>query len=315
MNSLGQKRQADFCNLRTSELKFVKRTCDLCGSNETEPVYSVSFLGLEFSFVRCPVCNLVYQNPVLDKESLERIYETLDYWDHRHKSSNDSTMLNYYSYLGEEEIRRNTAQMRVKSIMKYLPAGSRVLDLGCSDGSFVRVLSEHGYRASGIDISNAMISYGRETYGVEIVRSDFEEDWPFDEPFDAITCYATLSNIVNPSRVFANIRKHLHTGGYFFFNFGDCNRLVSRLLKSRLYLYRPTVCTVYSRKTISDYCNKQNLRILKIFNDVQVVPLLRLFGFLRAPLLMKACELLGLEKSNLKMALLTGYTACAVRQR
>ncbi|MDD2689717.1 MAG: class I SAM-dependent methyltransferase [Candidatus Omnitrophica bacterium] len=315
MSFVEEKVQADFCTLRTSELKFVKRACDLCGSKEAEPVYSVSFLGLKFSFVRCPACSLVYQNPVLDKESLERIYETLEYWDHRHKVSAESTMLNYYSYLGEKEIRRSTAELRVKSMMGYLPEGSRVLDLGCSDGSFVRCLSGHGYRTSGIDISNAMISYGRKNYGVDIYRADFEEDWPFTEAFDAITCYATLSNIVNPSRVFANIRKHLRPGGYFFFNFGDCNRLVSRLLKSRLYLYRPTVCTIYSKKTISDYCNNQSLRILKIFNDVQVVPLLRLFGFLRIPLLMQTCELLRLEKSNLKMALLTGYTACAVRER
>ena len=243
-----------FSNIDRSQLKFVPRVCDLCGNEDSQSLYSVPFLGLKFCFVRCPACGLVYQNPILDKESLKNIYETQEYWEHRQKdSATNATMLNYYAYLEEKEMRRCNADIRVKWIAPYLPKDARVLDLGCSDGLFVDVLAKSGYRASGIDVSNAMISYGRETYAVDISRADFEGDWPFTGFFDAITCYATLSNIINPSRVFTNIRKHLRPGGYFFFNFGDCDRLASRFLRSRLYLYRPTACTIYSKKTVTDF--------------------------------------------------------------
>lgn len=302
-----------FSTLDPSQLKFVERACDLCGNKERQAVYSVPFLGLKFHFVRCPACGLVYQDPVLDKESLNSIYETLEYWEHKHKRSGSSAMLNYYSYVEGADERRQTANIRANWIAPYLPKDARLLDLGCSDGLFVDVLTRAGYKASGLDVSNVMVSRGRGAYKADIVRADFEGDWPFSETFDAITCYATLSNIVNPSRVFANVSKHLRPGGYFFFNFGCHDRLVSRFLRSRLYLYRPTACTIYSKNTIADYCAKNNLKIVRIFNDVQVVPMIRLFGFLRIPGLVGAFKRLGMEKLSIKMTLLTGYAACAVR--
>lgn len=302
-----------FSNLDLSQLTFVSRNCDLCGNRDGELLYSVPYLGRKFNFVHCPNCGLVYQNPILDRESLKYLYNTQQYWEHKGQGLNTSVMLNYYAYLEEEELRRRTAKIRLKWLMPYLPEGASVLDLGCADGLFVHTLSEYGYKAKGIDISNAMIAYGRKRYGVDIVQADLESQWPTLGLFDAITCYATLSNFIEPSRVFVNIRSHLKPGGNLFTNFGDCSRLVSRLLGSRLYLYRPTACTVYSRKTIMDYCRKHGFKILNMFNDVQIVPLARLVGFLRAPFLSAALNLLGLDKLNMRMRLLTGYTLRAVR--
>lgn len=300
-----------FQHIDLSKLRFIERVCDLCKEKERVPVCSVYFLGIKFYFVRCASCGLVYQNPALDKEGLNQIYETLEYWNH--KKSRDSTMLNYYSYLEEKTLRINTAKIRMQWIEPYLPAKARILDLGCSDGLFVNVLSDFGYNAIGIDVSDAMVSYGRQTYGVNILRMDFENEWPFTESFDAITCYATLSNIVNPSKVFANIKNHLRPGGFFFFNFGDCNRFISRLQGSRLYLYRPTANTIYTRKTIMNYCSKYKLKILNMFNDIQVVPLARLLGFLRIPGLIPGVRFSKLENLSFRMVLFTGYSCCAIR--
>jgi len=222
-------------------------------------------------------------------------------------------MLNYYSYLEEEDDRRRTAKIRIKWMSPYLPKGSRILDLGCSDGLFVHALSESGYRASGVDISEVMISYGRKTYGVDISRVDFEDEWPFNETFDAITCYATLSNIINPSRVFENIRRYLRPGGLFFFNFGCIDRFVSRILGSRFYLYRPTAATIYSKKTVMTYCERSGLKLRYLINDIQVVPVARLVGFFRIPGSLWFLKCLGLEDTSMRMWLLTGYTACASR--
>jgi len=165
-----------------------------------------------------------------------------------------------------------------------------------------------------MDLSSTMLAHGRKKYGANLVQGDFEEDWPFDEPFDAITCYAALSNFSSAAKVFEQIRRNLKPGGYFFFNFGDCDRLVSRMLGSRLYLYRPTASLIYSRKTLINYCKKYGLKIINSENDVQIVPLARLIGFLRIPGLSRILKALGLEKSNCKMTLLTGYMVMAVRE-
>lgn len=272
--------QKDLVELNPLKLNFVKRVCGLCNSDQNVPLYSVKFLNSRFYFVRCKNCGLVYQNPNLDKPSLEHIYETIEYWEHKHASTNDSDMLNYYSYFDDSKIRSRNCEIRLKWIGRYLPQGANILDLGCSDGLFVHILSKAGYKASGIDISASMISQGESKYSADIRRADFEDDWMSQKKFDAIACFATLSNFVNPSLVFANIDRYLKKGGYLFFNFGSYDRLCSKLLRRFLYLYRPTASTIYSKKTIENYCGKFNLNIVDMFDDMQVVPLMRLLVFL-----------------------------------
>lgn len=278
-------------------------------------MYSVSFLGREFRFVRCLACGLVYQNPLLDRESRNHIYETTEYWEHKKVESQDQAMLNYYSYLEEASNRRQTNKIRMEKVISLMPAGSRILDLGCADGLYVHMLSEAGYRAYGMDISSNMVSVAHKNYnGINVVQGDVEKDWSYNEPFDAIVCY-TVSNFVSAARVFTQIRRYLRPGGCFFFNFADHSRFLSRVLCKRYYLYRPTAAILYSKKCFSEYCEKYDLHIEEMENDVQMVPLARTCGMLfRTQLVFNCLKLLGLEETCVKMPLFTQYAGYAVRK-
>ena len=169
-------------NLDVSKLNFIETSCDFCRSNESCLVYSVSFLNLEFRFVRCSTCNLIYQNPMLDKASRSHIYETIEYWNHQATDSCGSTMLNYYSYLSDKGLRKRTNETRTRWVCSRLKKNDRVLDLGCSDGLFVQALSQAGFRATGMDISASMVTHGEKKDGGELIQADFESDWPFHDP-------------------------------------------------------------------------------------------------------------------------------------
>lgn len=302
-----------FRRLDPTKLSFSENACDLCGSAEADPHQQVSFLGTTFRFDCCRACGLVYQNPLLDGKSRNYVYETLDYWSSRRASADAAPMLNYYDYLAETHLRERNARLRIEWMRPLLPEGGMILDIGCSDGLFVDALSKAGYRATGIDVSAAMIAAGRERYGVDIRQADFEDSWDTDARFDAVTCFATLSNFRRPSRVFAEIQRHLNIGGRVFFNYGDRGRIVSRLLGRRLYLYRPTVATIYTRSNVEAYCAKSGLRVEETVDDVQIMPLARLLNFLGLKPAVWALRALSIEDACLKMAWPTGYAAHAVR--
>jgi SAM-dependent methyltransferase len=299
--------------LDISKLNFTPIECDLCGSKEFLTAQSAYFLGLKFQFVRCSQCELVYQNPLLSSDSREHLYETNEYWNHKQSGSDGKNFLNYYSYLEESEKRIKTDELRIKWVTSRLPRGSRILDLGCGDGLYVDLLRKAGYEAHGMDISSAMVIAAREKYGVKIIQADAEKQWPFHEPFDAIVCY-TISNFVHPSRVFRQIQRNLQLGGHFFFNFPDCDNAISRLFRNRFYVYRPSVAIAYSKKTIKAYCNKNGLRIEKMKNDVQMIPLARAFGMLGFSSLLAGLKFLGLENLDIKTTIPTTFIACAVRE-
>jgi SAM-dependent methyltransferase len=48
--------------------------------------------------------------------------------------------------------------------MKAIPTGGRVLDLPCGTGRLTRMLIERGYRVTGADVSEAMLSRARDNY-------------------------------------------------------------------------------------------------------------------------------------------------------
>jgi SAM-dependent methyltransferase len=73
-------------------------------------------------------------------------------------------------------------------IQGHVPAGSRVLEIGCGDGELARALSEAGYVVTAID--------PRAPEG-EIFRRERLEDFDDDRPFDAIVASLSLHHVAD----------------------------------------------------------------------------------------------------------------------
>ncbi|MBW2224550.1 MAG: class I SAM-dependent methyltransferase, partial [Deltaproteobacteria bacterium] len=76
-----------------------------------------------------------------------------------------------------------------------MPAGSRMLDVGCGMGVQTVELASRGYHLVGLDISATMVSRAydeAEDRGLQIdfVRGDMR-DVTFEEPFEALLCWGT----------------------------------------------------------------------------------------------------------------------------
>ena len=76
-----------------------------------------------------------------------------------------------------------------------IPAGARVLDVGCGLGVQTVELASRGYKPVGLDISATMVSRAYDEaedrgVGVDFVRGDMREV-TFQEPFDGLLCWGT----------------------------------------------------------------------------------------------------------------------------
>jgi methionine biosynthesis protein MetW len=100
-----------------------------------------------------------------------------------------------------------TAALTDKEIMKHIPTGSRVLDLGCGDGRLLEILRDaHGCRVQGIELDpHEMIScIGR---GVAVIHADLDRGLPEfpDDSFDYAVLSQTLQQLKFPKRVLEEI--------------------------------------------------------------------------------------------------------------
>jgi len=116
--------------------------------------------------------------------------------------------------------------------LQYLPAGARLLDLGCGGGTDAGDLDRRGYHVVGLDRTSALLSAGRRRYpSLPLVRADLR-DLPFQAmSFDGLWAAASLMHLPKPdaSRILADLCKLVRPGGLFAatVTYGVKSRLVT----------------------------------------------------------------------------------------
>lgn len=79
--------------------------------------------------------------------------------------------------------------------LSRIPAGSRILEIGCGTGQATRPMAERGYRITAIELGShlaAVAARNLAQYGVDIQVGAFEEWAPPAEPFDLVMCVSAF---------------------------------------------------------------------------------------------------------------------------
>ena len=102
----------------------------------------------------------------------------------------------------------------LKTLLKYRLPPARVLELGCSHGSFVALLRLAGYEASGVEMSPWVVEFGQKTFDVPIFVGPVETlDFP-DSSFDVIALMDVLEHLFDPCETMAHCLKLLKPDGF-----------------------------------------------------------------------------------------------------
>lgn len=92
-------------------------------------------------------------------------------------------------------------EQQVEWIARRLPAGARILDLGCGPGFYTRLLAQRGFRCTGVDFSPASITWARQQamaaeLNIEYLQQDVRDYSPA-QPFDFIMMTFGELNVFN----------------------------------------------------------------------------------------------------------------------
>lgn len=128
----------------------------------------------------------------------------------------------------DAETHRHFCDFANMAVALGLPAGARILDVGCGSGWLSEYFARLGYDVTGIDISDDLIRMARERvekipYGVDHETSlhcrfqthDIEAAALADK-FDAVLCYDSLHHLEDERAVFRHLATMLNVGGLLF---------------------------------------------------------------------------------------------------
>ena len=128
----------------------------------------------------------------------------------------------------DRETHRHFTDFANMASVLALPAGARILDVGCGSGWLSEYFARLGYEVTGIDISDELIAMSRER--VERVAYDVDHETPLRcrfltqdieaaplaERFDAVICYDSLHHFEDERKVFRHLAAMLDVGGLLF---------------------------------------------------------------------------------------------------
>ena len=175
---------------------------------------NAELLSFSAQYGECNACGtLVSLVGMAPDELLVRNDET-DFYGKEYWLGHQSTDLgfpNIYARARNDLSERNLHWL--KTLLKYRLPPAQVMELGCSHGSFVALLQQAGYVASGVEMSPWVVEFGRMTFDVPISVGPVEAlDLPVGS-FDAIALMDVLEHLPDPAATMAHCLQLLKPAG------------------------------------------------------------------------------------------------------
>jgi 2-polyprenyl-6-hydroxyphenyl methylase/3-demethylubiquinone-9 3-methyltransferase len=128
------------------------------------------------------------------------------------------------------------AAARLAFLLERVPAGTRVLDVGCGEGVFTAALVRAGREAVGIDVAEAPLRRARARWqegagedaigmdgadeegvaeaGLDLRLVPVEGEWPLqDASFDAVWAGEVIEHVADTAAWLSEVRRVLRSGG------------------------------------------------------------------------------------------------------
>ena len=183
-----------------------------------------------FPLARCEGCGLLYQNPRVRRDQLDRMYPD-DYPPHARdpdlgrvlRDRSPAVRWTLAERLGYRHLDpgpvgpldRLRARWRRRRVVKNFPpwqGSGRLLDVGCATGRFLQQMAAVGWRVSGIELDPVAAAKARTVTPDIVVGDPAEVELP-RASFDLITAFHVVEHLPDPGTALRRMLEWLAPGG------------------------------------------------------------------------------------------------------
>jgi len=200
--------------------------------------------------VRCNVCGLIYSNPILPVEKIERLYRKSHFTYDEHVKNLNETYGHYLSLLSEQ-----------------VPSKNRLLEIGCGNGFFLDHAKILGYRETyGIEPSEHAVAEHSPSSSRKIIQDFFKPNLFPSGFFDLICSFQTLDHLLDPNTMIRESHHILKREGLVLIIVHDASSLLSRILGERSPIFDIEHIYLFDKKTLPSIFEKHGFRVMGVFS-------------------------------------------------
>jgi SAM-dependent methyltransferase len=203
------------------------RPCEVCGRpTEQQRLYEIRGCAV----FRCRICGLGSTQVPAGVTPVDLYQES--YFDGSQRDG-------YGDYLGSEPVLRREFRATVAALLNCVPAGGRLLEVGCAYGFFMKEARQH-YECVGIEVSSSAVRHCQ-TSGLDVRHGTLEDVASSGDlgDFDAIVMLDVIEHLERPLQTLQRLRVLARPQAVLMITTGDWNSAVARAMGRRWRLMTP----------------------------------------------------------------------------
>jgi SAM-dependent methyltransferase len=250
-------------NIIVSKKLVQKIGCSVCQSKKSE----VFFVYQGFIHSRCLICSHVYISNPLHENILIKSYKSSKSDENYIKRAKTKFTINYNNKLYEKYYQISK---------KYINKNSRLLEVGCGTGQFVKFLVKNGhnpYASEFVKSSKSLVKkiIGKDNFFFQVNNSNL----PFKNYFDFIYLWGVFEHFRFPLNELMIFNKLLKKGGKIFLLIPNLQSRAFELLG----MATPTITprnhlNFFTHKSFNYICKKTGFKILEKYQELPIIDLM-----------------------------------------
>lgn len=250
-----------------SNVALEQVSCQMCGSNESVTIasgkdYEYGIIQGTFYFYQCTSCGHLYLNPRPAISSLPLLYPNNYYT--AQKPGGYDWKNNFLSYL-QKIILVN----RFKSVLKLIPSGGKVLEIGFGDGKVLTLIKKirPDLTVIGVDLQvEEHTQNALEKENILVYKCMFEEYAPPDRSIDLIIMTQLIEHFFNLNKNIKKLREILKSNGFVILTTPNANGYDRKLFSKGSWggYYWPRHLNIFTAKSLTNLFLSNGFNLHKI---------------------------------------------------
>lgn len=268
---------------------MIKLKCAICGDKQKlRTLYPANFDaddlsfkkfsarripdGRHYRFVECQRCGLIFSNPIIETEKIDKLYEQSEFI---YQSESNYLKKTYGGLLSE-------------AIQTLDVKNPKLLEIGCGNGFFLEEAQRLGIKdVYGIEPSFPAVKQAKAGIKKRIKVDILKPGLFKANSFDLVCCFHTLDHIVYPNKFLETAFKYMKKGGRIIFVVHDTQGLSVKLFGEKSAIFDIEHIYLFNKSNLEKIFSKNGFSVTGVKDIMNTYPLGYWFKMVPFPKLLK----------------------------